>query len=123
VFSESEYLSMVNTSFSWASSMFLSHAVLRSMVFIGVSFTDQNLRRWLAWVEDNKRGELEQQARSKSLSSPRPTPYGHYWVNRRPKTRKEEQWIESSVEHLGVRVVCINNWNEVGSCLAGALRL
>ncbi len=123
VFSEGEYLAMANTSFSWASSMFLSHAVLRTMVFIGLSFTDQNLRRWLAWVQENKRAELEHQARIKGLASPLPTPYGHYWINRRPKTRREETWIESSVEHLGVRLVWINNWSEIGPCLAGSLGL
>ncbi len=121
VFSEGEYLAMANTSFSWASSMFLSNAVLRTMVFVGLSFTDQNLRRWLAWVHDNKRTELEQQVRLKGRQV---TPeHGHYWINRRPKTPEEESWIESSVEHLGVRLVWINEWREAGYCLGGALGL
>jgi SIR2-like domain len=104
VFSESEYLSLANSSFSWASSMFLSTAVLRTTVFVGLSFTDQNLRRWLAWVQDNKLAEIEQRVSAKGPSEQR-TIYGHYWINKRPATKEEEAWIESSVEHLGVRLV------------------
>ncbi len=121
VFSEGEYLAMANTSFSWASSMFLSNAVLRTMVFVGLSFTDQNLRRWLAWVHDNKRTELEQQAQLKGTQVTQE--FGHYWINRRPKTRQEESWMESSVEHLGVRLVWIDEWREAGYCLGRALGL
>jgi hypothetical protein len=116
VFSESEYLSLANNSFSWPSSMFLSTAVLRTMVFVGLSFTDQNLRRWLAWVQDNKVAELEQRTSAKGASAGG-TVYGHYWINRRPATKEEEAWIESSVEHLGVRLVWLNRWSELGDCL------
>jgi len=120
VFSESQYLSLANSSFSWASSMFLSTAVLRTIVFVGLSFTDQNLRRWLAWVQDNKIAEIEQRISAKGPSAGK-TIYGHYWINKRPASREEEGWIESSVEHLGVRLVWIDQWSDLGVCLGGGL--
>ena len=48
VFSENEYLQLANNSFSWQSSMFVDIASTRKMVFIGVSLTDPNMRRWLS---------------------------------------------------------------------------
>lgn len=117
VFSEGEYVNLANNSFSWSASMFLGTAVLRTMVFIGLSFTDQNLRRWLAWVHSNKLDEIEQRKKLKAIPKAPGIAYGHYWINRRPTTREEASWIESSVEHLGVRLVWVDDWAQVASCL------
>ena len=44
IFSESEYLQMANTAFSWQSSVFLENSATQSVVFIGVSLSDPNMR-------------------------------------------------------------------------------
>jgi len=116
VFSEGEYLQLANNSFSWQSSLFIGTAVLRSMVFVGLSFSDQNLRRWLAWIHANKRAEWE-------LRKKGGAPYGHYWLQRDPGDDVRKRWVESSVRHLGVRVVWIDSWERLGEYLGRMLSL
>src|ERR1035438_1454146 len=96
VFSEGAYLQLANSSFSWQASLFLGTVVLRSTVFIGLSFSDPNLRRWLAWVHANQTSELALKSASASTNS-----YGHYWIEKDPSDPVKRAWIESSVRHLG----------------------
>jgi hypothetical protein len=117
VFSESEYLHMANTSFSWQSTVFLDLASTRSVVFIGVSLSDPNMRRWLSWAHFNRVKELRTRF---SYSGPSTI---HYWISRKPDTADERLWIESSVEHLGVRMVWLNDWSQLGEALNSMLGL
>ena len=48
VFSEAEYLQLANSSYSWQSTVFLDVCASKSVVFIGVSLSDSNMRRWLS---------------------------------------------------------------------------
>src|SRR6266496_318532 len=116
VFSEGEYLQLANSSLSWQSSLFIGTAVLRSMVFIGLSFSDQNLRRWLAWIHANKRAEREFREKEGEI-------YGHYWIERDSGDEVRKRWIESSVRHLGVRLVWIDKWDRLGEYLERMLSL
>src|SRR5690348_8865339 len=54
VFSEAEYLSLASSAFSWQSAVFLQAAMSHILVFVGLSFTDPNLRRWLGFVHANR---------------------------------------------------------------------
>lgn len=116
VFSESSYLRLANNSFSWQSAMFLGTAVLHSMVFVGLSFTDPNLRRWLASVHDERAAEL----RLKGNENPS---YEHYWLNRDPGDEINKRWIESLVRHLGVRLVWMPEYDQVEKYLHRMLSL
>jgi hypothetical protein len=116
VFSEGEYLQLANSAFSWQSSLFLGTAVLRSIVFVGLSFSDPNLRRWLAWVHANRTAELETRGKN-------PECYEHYWLKEDIDDEDEKRWIESSVRHLGVRLVWIESWKKVGKYLERMLSL
>lgn len=116
VFSESSYLRLANSSFSWQSAMFLGTAVLRSMVFVGLSFTDPNLRRWLASVHEERTVELMIKGNDKPS-------YEHYWLNRDPKNEIEKRWVESLVRHLGVRLVWIPDYGQIGRYLSRMLSL
>lgn len=117
VFSESEYLQMANTAFSWQSSVFLELASARSLVFIGMSLSDPNMRRWLSWVHTNRMKELGRRYMYLGAST------RHYWIRKQPATTDERLWIESSVEHLGVRVVWLNEWDQIGHALRSMLGL
>jgi len=114
VFSEGDYLQLANSAFSWQSALFLGTAVLRWTVFVGVSFSDANLRRWLAWIHASKRRDLQNK-------KTRGEAYGHYWI--RPQTRDAtlNRWIEASVRHLGVRLIWLQDWNELGTCFKAML--
>lgn len=117
VFSESEYLLMANTSFSWQSSVFLDLTSTRSVVFIGVSLSDPNMRRWLSWTHSNRMKELGTRFSYSGLST------NHYWIFKKPDTTSERIWIESSVQHLGVRMVWLNDWNQLAEALNSMLGL
>lgn len=117
VFSETEYLQLANNTFSWQSSVFLDVAASNSLVFIGVSLSDPNMRRWLSWIHLNRRRELE------ILFSARGPSTAHYWITKHPGSANEREWIEASVEHLGIRLIWIYEWSEVGRALRSMLEL
>jgi hypothetical protein len=117
VFSEGSYLQLANSSFSWQSSVFLDVCAFHSVVFVGVSLSDPNMRRWLSWVHTNRVQELQARFGRRGPST------DHYWISRLPKSDEERQWIESSVAHLGVRLVWIPKWSELGPALRAILGL
>lgn len=111
VFSESAYLQLANASFSWQSTVFLDIAMSQSIVFVGVSLSDSNMRRWLSWVHSNRTREIEEYHGDGATSAI------HYWVAKEPDSASEKRWIESAVAHLGVRLVWISEWSETGHVL------
>lgn len=111
VFSETNYLQLANSAFSWQSSVFIDVCSSRSVVFIGVSLSDPNMRRWLSWIHDNRVQELKERGAYRGVST------SHLWINTKPASDVERAWIESCVAHLGVRLVWINSWNEMGQGL------
>lgn len=117
VFSETEYLNLAGSSFSWQSAIFLEAAMHNTIVFVGLSFSDPNLRRWLGFVQSNRVAELKRIGRPIEAST------RHYWIRRQPISINERRWIEASVAHLGVRLIWIKNWDVVGSTLHTMLDL
>src|ERR1017187_4579330 len=111
VFSETEYLNLAGSSFSWQSAIFLEAAMHNTIVFVGLSFSDPNLRRWLGFVQSNRVAELNRIGRKIEAST------RHYWKRRPPTSLNERRWIEASVAHLGVRLVWLRDWTETGSAL------
>lgn len=111
VFSESDYLQLTNATFAWQSSAFFDICVSRSVVFLGVSLSDSDMRRWLSLVHANRLNELKL---FHSFSGPSTT---HYWIRKAPDNSKEKPWIESLVSHLGIRLVWIDKWCQAGEAL------
>jgi hypothetical protein len=117
VFSESEYLQVANSGFTWQSSTFFEACMARSAIFIGLSFSDPNLRRWLGIMHQNRLHELQSIGQDDVTSAP------HYWFRTAPKTSEERLWTESAVAHLGVRLVWLKNWGDVGPALRRMLSM
>lgn len=117
VFSEDSYLQLANSPLSWQSLNFIENCTQSKMVFVGVSLSDPNMRRWLGWIHSNKMNEF----RINGLDCKNATE--HFWINKKPKTDVEKIWIEESVAHLGVRLVWINEWSQVGEALQKMLGL
>ncbi len=115
VFSENAYLNLSNNNYSWQSNQFISAATNTHMVFIGLSMTDPNLRKWLGWIHSLRITELSSQ-NSKSATSTQ-----HYCIRKRPQKKELQQWIESAVSHLGIRIVWIDSWSEIGETLDNML--
>lgn len=111
VFLEEEYLHLANNSFSWQSTTFLNTCISRHIVFIGTSLTDPNMRRWLSWTHANRLDEMRQNGLDIKDSTQ------HYWIRTIPADKNIMPWVESAVSHLGVRIVWIDNWSQVGLAL------
>lgn len=115
VFTEAQYLQLSRSNYSWQSATFLSSCIHHRCVFIGLSFSDPNLRRWLAWEHEGKTIERrKRQLREDRLS--------HIWLKKRPNKRgpemsSKQQLIQRSVEHLGIQVVWLDDWSEAGEVL------
>lgn len=117
VFSETEYLSLASSNYSWQSAVFLNTAMSHSLVFVGLSFSDPNLRRWLGFVHANRIDELRRIGTNPDAST------RHYWINRRPKTVREKEFTEASTAHLGVRLVWVDDWSEIRIALRRMLSI
>ena len=111
VFSEGSYLAMANNAFSWQSSVFLDACVGSCIVFVGVSLSDPNMRRWLSWVHANKISELRERGFATKEST------SHLWIRTPPDDEQLRPWLEATVAHLGVRIVWIPKWSAAGECL------
>lgn len=111
VFSETEYLQLANNSYSWQSTQFINYASSTRILFIGVSLSDSNMRRWLSWVHANRIQEI---THLKSTTNPSTR---HYWIHKSPGTDTEEKWIEATVAHLGVRVIWIDDWPDAAGVI------
>jgi len=111
VFSESEYLQLSNNSFSWQSSVFIDVCVSNPVVFLGVSLTDSDMRKWLSWIHYNRVVEIQKFNDRKGPST------NHYWIQKRPSDEAEIPWIESAVAHLGIRLVWIDEWGQASAAL------
>lgn len=118
VFSESQYLHLAQSAFSFQASAFLEAASTRKVLFVGVSLSDPNMRRWLSWTHSLRVDELRSLARAKTSPSSM-----HLWLRPRPRTSEEALWVEASVAHLGVRVVWMDDWSQVGPAVRRMLGL
>ena len=107
VFLENQYLQMSNSTFSWQSSTFLSQCTNSVLIFVGVSLSDPNMRKWLSWVQTERNVDINETVNSSQ----------HFWINKKPQDETIMTWMEAAVYHLGVRIIWINHWNEVAIVL------
>lgn len=111
VFLEEEYLQIANNSFSWQANTFLNACATQNIIFIGTSLTDPNMRRWLSWVHTNRINEMRYNGVNVSSSTQ------HYWIRKIPDDKTTMPWIESIVDHLGIRIIWINEWSQCALAL------
>jgi hypothetical protein len=117
VFRENEYITLSNSAYSWQSSIFTNVVNQKPVLFIGLSLTDPNIRKWLAWVQSIRKRDVEKiEATAKESSR-------HFWIEIDPGNKERKQLIESIVYHLGIRIIWIQNWNELENCLLNVLQL
>jgi hypothetical protein len=102
VFSESSYLELANSNYAWQSINFLNTCSESTVLFIGVSLTDPNMRKWLTWIQNERNNDIEVDAKGTQ----------HFWINTLPKNEDTMRWMEAAVLHLGIRIIWINDWSE-----------
>lgn len=114
---ESSYARMAASASTWAQTTFLHHAYSDSLVILGHSLSDPNLRRWLAWS-----AAVRADNASRLAGSPiQPLP--HIWFRLKAKDDMEAWFLENAVTHLGVRVVWLDAWDQAQGALRNLLAL
>ena len=116
VFSENEYLQLANSAYSWQASSFINTLQNSTVYFVGLSFTDSNLRRWLSWLHRSRFEAIKRiSPRTKESTS-------HYWIELKPKDSIERKWIEASVAHLGIRMIWVDSYADIVSVLKCSIK-
>ena len=108
VFLENEYLQLANSSYSWQSSAFINTLSTHTVFFVGLSLADANIRRWLAWLQRERLFDIQRRTRRKCYAST-----SHYWIEKNPGNDEIMRMMESSVSHLGIRIIWIDDWRDV----------
>ncbi len=87
-----------------------------TVFFVGISFTDPNLRRWLSWLHKSRFESITNLDASVKDST------SHYWIERLPQNSDDKSWIEASVAHLGIRMIWINDYSEIVEALKKSIK-
>lgn len=107
IFLESSYTKVAGSMFSWAQSNFLYFAQNNKLIFLGLSMTDPNIRRWLSWSSENYLKELHKKTGTDVLS------LKHLWIKTKMKSTESQNFIDVSLHHLGVKVALIDKWGDL----------
>lgn len=103
VFLENEYHRLANNAYSWQASTFFNLLSTNKVFFIGLSFRDPNLRRWLSWMHEERKKAITRRVDASEITA-------HYWIEKDPGDADIKRWYEASVAHLGIRIIWIEDW-------------
>lgn len=115
VFLESEYIKVATVASSWAETLFMFHAQTTSMLFLGFSMSDPNMRRWLALSNESALKDLAALTGRNDMT-PR-----HIWLNTDPITPELKAIQNEALVHLGVRPGWIRNWGQTEAAIRNLL--
>ncbi len=110
IFLEDSYNEVASNIHSWAQSTFLYTAQSNKLVFLGLSMTDPNIRKWLGWTNTNNINEINKKASQSNLS------LQHLWITTK-KDSESQVFLNVSMHHLGVKLALINSWKDIGDRL------
>lgn len=108
VFRESEYINLANNVYSWQSTTFCNIASQKPILFIGLSLSDPNIRKWLTWTQNMRRNDLENMT-VMPAGGIKPSSR-HFWIEEDPRNEDLKKIYSSLVYHLGIRIIWIDNW-------------
>lgn len=111
IFLESSYNEIASSMHSWAQSTFLYSATNSKLVFIGLSMSDPNIRRWLSWTNQAYLSELNSVTEGKAISLP------HLWIKTKSKSIKVQEFLDISLRHMGVKIGLIPNYESIEDIL------
>lgn len=111
IFLESSYNEVASSMHSWAQSTFLYSATNSKLVFIGLSMSDPNIRRWLSWTNQAYLRELNGVTEGKGISLP------HLWIKTKSKTDEVQTFLDVSLRHMGVKIGLIEGYDKIEETL------
>ena len=106
IFWESTYTKVAGSMFSWAQTNFLYHSLSTSLVFLGLSMSDPNIRKWLSWTSENLNLQIE------AFTGTQVNILKHLWIKPVPIEIYEKEFFEASLNHLSVKIGWIPSWKE-----------
>lgn len=107
IFLESSYNEVASNMYSWAQTNFLYSAQNSKLIFLGLSMSDPNIRRWLSWTNQAYINELSDETNGKAMSLP------HLWIRTKSSSDSLQEFMDVSLRHMGVKIGLIKNWSEV----------
>lgn len=107
IFSEISYTKTAGIMNSWAQNVFSYKSTNNKMIFIGLSMSDPNIRRWLSWSAENINSQLE------TVTGERKSVMSHLWI--KPKSGEPElnDFFTSALTHLSTKPGWINDWSDL----------
>lgn len=111
IFLENSYNDVANNMYSWAQTTFLYSAQNSRLVFIGLSMSDPNIRRWLSWTNQKYSNELDVISDGNGKSLP------HLWIRTKAKSNGLQDFLDVSLHHMGVKIGLIDDWNKIGETI------
>ncbi len=117
IFLESSYTKVAGSMFTWAQTNFLYHALNTKMIFLGLSMSDPNIRKWLNWTAENVNADLTLY-QSIDISSNK-----HIWLKPKPADKETQEFLENSLRHLGVKMGWIDNYSQIKEALLNVMTL
>jgi len=117
VFPESSYSQLAASVYAWPQTTFLATAQASRIVFVGLSMSDPNIRRWLSWCEGYRRDDIAQLGGSPAFLSQ------HLWITTPSADPVIQHAKESGLLHLGVRTAFVQNWSLLEDALGNLLDL
>ena len=115
IFDENSYIKVAGNMYNWAQTTFLYHAQFDQLIFVGLSMSDSNIRKWLSWTTENHNNELKETRRKDIIH------LNHLWICQ--SNTSEVDLKKDSLIHLGTRIAWINNWNELEKGLNNILAI
>ena len=107
VFLENSFTKMSSSVFSWSQTIFLNHAMHNKLVFLGMSMSNPNVRKWLSWTTEQNQVGINKKQGKESVSLP------HLWIKTPSKTRECTSFLDVSMHHMGVKIALIDDWKDI----------
>jgi hypothetical protein len=119
IFPENSYTGIADRVFTWSQNTFLHNALTNTLCFVGLSMSDPNIRRWLAWayemyIDDLRTGH---DVKVQDLGG------RHVWLQtKQGLTAESVELYPFALRHLGVQICWLDNWEQVTSAFHSMLR-
>lgn len=111
IFLESSYNEVASSMHSWAQSTFLYSSTNSKLIFLGLSMSDPNIRRWLSWTNQLYLRELNNVTGGKGISLP------HLWIKTKSKNDEIQKFLDISLRHMGVKIGLIPSYDTIEETL------
>jgi hypothetical protein len=111
IFLESSYTEIASQMHNWAQTNFLYNSQNSKLIFVGLSMSDPNIRRWLSWTNHTYLSELNQMTGGRGIAIP------HLWIKTKASSNDIQDFLDVSLRHMGVKIAIIENWGELGENL------